>query len=152
MAIEEQAMAMAESFLTRAQHKLGSARSDSENLCYAETVSSAEECIELTLKAIFLLLGEKYSKKHWFTDDEAEKLLQKVPKELEHHDFPRLFLFSKFWSNFHILAKYGDEKLALGAEKLFKKEEADLALYHAQKCLNAGERLRSYIKYELKPS
>ncbi|MCL0087164.1 hypothetical protein M1O24_00075 [Dehalococcoidia bacterium] len=45
------------------------------------------------------------------------------------------------------MAKYGNEKLATGAEKLFKKEEADLALHHADKCLVAGERLASYIKY-----
>ncbi len=152
MVIEQQAIAMAESFLTRARHELEDAKSHHSSLHYAESITSSGQCIEFSLKAVFLLLEEEYPKRHSFTDDEAEKLLQRVPKELEYYDFPRLFLFSKLWSNFHTLAKYGDEKLGIGAEKLFKKEEADLALHHANKCLQAGERLRSHIKYELKSS
>ncbi len=146
MTIEQQTIEMAESFLTRAGHELEDARTHHSNLHYAESITSSEQCIELSLKAVFLLLEEEYPKRHYFTDDEAEKLLQRVPKELEYYDFPRLFLFSKLWSTFHTVAKYGDEKLGIGAEKLFKKEEADLALHHADKCLLAGKRLYNYIK------
>ncbi|MCL0087163.1 HEPN domain-containing protein [Dehalococcoidia bacterium] len=94
MTIEQQAIEMAESFLNRARHELSSAKSCLEAWHYAESISSAQQCIELSLKAIFLLLGEKYPRRHYFTDDEAEKLLQKVPKELRCYEFPRtVYLF-----------------------------------------------------------
>jgi hypothetical protein len=37
---------------------------------------------------------------------------------------PRLFLYSKFWGAFYETAKSGDERLGVGPEKLFRKEEA----------------------------
>ncbi|MCL0053059.1 HEPN domain-containing protein [Dehalococcoidales bacterium] len=59
-------------------------RSDFKYRRCAEAISAAGQCIELSLKAAFLLLGEEYPKRHYFTDDEAENLLQKGPKELEY--------------------------------------------------------------------
>ena len=54
------------------------------------------------------------------------------------YNYPRIYLLSKFWSHFYITAKYGLEKLKIGSDKLFKKEEADLALKHARECYNAS--------------
>jgi hypothetical protein len=57
------------------------------------------------------------------------KVLEKVSKELEYIDFPRLFL-SKFWN----------------PEKLFKNDKAELALKHVEGCKSVASRLESYIK------
>ncbi|MEM3579374.1 MAG: hypothetical protein QXL54_04035 [Candidatus Bathyarchaeia archaeon] len=45
--------------------------------------------------------------------------------------------------------KYVDERRGLGPEKLFGKDEAELALRHARECLQAAQRLLSYVKYEV---
>ena len=90
------------------------------------------------MKAMFLLLRAEYPRRHWFKDEEFEVLLDKVPEKLQHLDFPRLFLYSKFWSGFYETAKYGDEKLGVGPEKLFRREEAELALRHARGMLAGG--------------
>jgi hypothetical protein len=45
------------------------------------------------------------------------------------------------------VAKYGDERLGVGPEKLLRKEKAELALTHARECRQAAERLLNYVKY-----
>jgi len=67
---------------------------------------------------MFLLLTAEYPKKHRFRDEEFEALFEKVLKKLRYLDFPRLFLYSKFWSSFYETAKYGDERLGVGPEKM----------------------------------
>jgi HEPN domain-containing protein len=140
---------MAESFLKRAWNKLDEAKNQLKSYRYPESLSASQECIEMSIKGIFLLLQEKYPKKHEFEEEEFVALLEKVPKnpEFEYLNFPQLYLFSKFWSNFYTVAKYGYEKLGIGPEKLFEKEEAELALKHADKCLHAANRLENYLKY-----
>ncbi len=146
---EEKPLGMAESFLMRASKKL----SEAEGYLAGplpnrpESISASQECIELSIKAVFLLLKAKYPKRHWFKDEEFEELLERVPEELKHLDFLRLFLCSKFWSAFYDVAKYGDEKLGVGPEKLFKREEAELAIRHARECFHVADRLHSYMRH-----
>ncbi|MDI6813773.1 MAG: HEPN domain-containing protein [Desulfitobacteriaceae bacterium] len=137
MTVLEKSLNLAESFLKRAYKKLGEAEGylkPAVSNC-PESISASQECIELSVKAMFLLLMAEYPKRHWFKDEEFEALLEKVPEKLRHLDFPRLFLYSKFWMGFYETAKYGDEKLGVGPERLFRKEEAELALRHARECL-----------------
>jgi len=138
---------MAESFLKRASNKLNEARSSLENHYYAESVSASQECIELSVKAIFLLLQEEYPKRHEFEEEEFEAILKKIPEKLKYLGFPKLYLYSKFWSTFYTVAKYGLEKIGVGPEKLFEKEEAELALKHADKCYYAASMLKNYIEH-----
>jgi HEPN domain-containing protein len=114
---------------------------------YSESISASQECIELSVKAIFLLFQEKYPRKHEFNEEEFEKILQMVPAQLEYLDFPKIYLYSKFWSQFYTVAKYGLEKLGVGANRLFEKEEAELAIKHARKCELAARQLLYYKKY-----
>ena len=90
---------------------------------------------------------EKYPKKYEFKEEKFEAILKKIPEKFKYLDFPKLYLYSKFWSNFYTVAKYGLEKLGVGADKLFEKEEAELALKHAEKCRSAATQLESYVKY-----
>ncbi len=53
-----------------------------------------------------------------------------------------MFLVTKFWVRFYETAKYGNEKLGVGPEKLFKETEAKLALEHASECHSAAYGIR----------
>lgn len=59
---------------------------------------------------------------------------------------PRLLFLINFWSQFYKAAKYGLEAGYLApANDLFKKkEEADLAVQHAQECYQAAAYLRYF--------
>ena len=138
---------MAESFLKRASNKLEEARLELKNWHHAESISASQECIELSMKATFLLLTESYPRKHEFKDEEFEPLLDKIPDDLKYLSFPRLYLLHKLWAGFYGVAKYGYERFGVGPEKLFRKEEAELAIKHAEDCKRASDGLLNRIKY-----
>ena len=138
---------LAESYIKRAWNKCNEAEESLKRIHYAESVSASQECIELSLKAIFLLLESKHSKSHQFSEEEFEKILGKIPEKLKYLDFHKLYLYSRFWSAFYTVAKYGLEKIGVGPEKLFEKEEVELALKHARDCRNAGSQLENYLKH-----
>jgi HEPN domain-containing protein len=144
---ENKSMNIIESFLRRARNKLDEAREHLKKFNYPESISASQECIELSVKAIFLIFQEEYPRKHEFSEEEFEKILKNIPNELKHLDFPKIYLYSKFWLQFYTVAKYGLEKFGIGADKLFEKEEAELALKHADKCEFAANRLLNYKKY-----
>jgi len=138
---------MVESFLNRAWHKLDEAKDHLKRLHYPESISASQECMELSIKAIFLLLQEEYPKRHDFKEEEFERILEKVPESLQYLNLPKIYLFTKFWLNFYTIAKYGFEKLGVGPEKLFGEEEANLALKHAEECRMAASQIESHVKY-----
>jgi HEPN domain-containing protein len=147
---ENKSTKMAESFLHRAWNKLDEAKEHLKHFHYAESISSSQECIELSIKAIFLLLQKEYPKKHEFKENEFEEILKKIPEQLKYLGFPKLYLYSRFWLQFYSVAKYGLEKIGIGPEKLFEKEEAELALKHANKSKYAAGQLLNYIKHKVK--
>lgn len=143
--IGKKSIERARSFLSRVSNKFNEAKDHFKSYHYSESISASQECIELSLKAVFLLLGEKYTKRHWFKENEFKKILKKIPDELKYLDFPKLYLYSKFWESSRPIAKYGFESLGIGADKLFGKEEAGLALKHAEKCKNAADQLENHL-------
>lgn len=145
-AISKKSLDLAGSFLRRCYKKLQEAEEHIKSANYPESISASQECIELSIKAMFLSLAKEYPKRHHFKDEEFEALLEEIPEELRYLDFPRLFLYSKFWARFYETAKYGDERLGVGPEKLFRMWEAELALRHAKECLHAAETLYNHIK------
>ena len=142
----------AESFFGRASNKLNEAREQLGKVHYPESISASQESMEFSLKTIFLYLEEQSPKTHEITDEQFLKIIGKIPKEIEQLiDCPRLLLISKFWSNFYTVSKYGNEKLGVGPEKLFKDKEAKLALEHAQECNMQARWLRdSVLRQHLK--
>ena len=131
----------AQSFLIRASNKLDEAKSQLQKFNCAESVSSSQECIELSIKAGFLILGEDFPRAHKFKEQDFIKLLSNIPKELQFYNFPRLYLLSDFWSKFYLVPKYGLEKLEVGPDRLFKDKEANLAFEHAKECYSASDAL-----------
>jgi HEPN domain-containing protein len=102
-------------------------------------VSASQECIELSIKAIFSIVKVEFTKEHKIKEDEFKNLLDKIPQDLKNiYNYPRIYLLSEFWSYFYITAKYGFEKLKIGSDKVFKEEDADLALKHARECYDAS--------------
>jgi len=138
--------ALAESWLKRAKNKLDEGKQSSTSWKYAEAISSFQECIEFSLKAVSLLLLDKYPRDHKFDEKEFKEVLNQIPETLEQFEFHKLYLYSRFWSNFYTVAKYGLENFGIGAEKLFGKEEAELAQKHADKCYFASNQLENYLE------
>jgi HEPN domain-containing protein len=133
----------AESWLKRANNKLDEARNQlQQKFNYAESVSASQECIELSIKAIFSVAGIEFTKEHKIKEEEFKKLLEKIPDDLKNiYNYPRIYLLSEFWTYFYTTAKYGLEKLKIGSDKLFTDKEANIALEHAEECYNASNGL-----------
>lgn len=138
---------LADSWIKRANNKLDEGKRSVEHWKYAEAISSFQECIELSLRVRSLLLLDKFSKDHKFDEREFKEVLDKIPDALANQDFHKLYLYSRFWSNFYTIAKYSLENFGIGAEKLFSKEEADLAQRHAGKCYFASMQLKNYMEH-----
>ncbi len=147
MEVEEKTLEIAESFLKRAHTKLMEAEGYLKSGKYPVSVSASQECIELSTKAMFLLLKGEYPKSHEFDDDELAKLIERVPKDLAYLEFPRVIIFNRFWSSMYTLAKYGHDKLGYGPERLFKRGEAKLAYEHADDCYRMASLLMSRIRW-----
>ncbi len=113
-------------------------------MSYDISISASQECIEFSVKAIFLMLTGDFQKAHEIKDDEFQKVLSSVPKGLEHVDFARVWLLNKFWGTFYLLAKYGNENLMVSAEKLFKQDEAELAYKHADFAYGMAQNVRGW--------
>lgn len=135
---------MVQGFLDRARNKLDEAKKHLEAWHHAESISACQECIELSIKATFLLLRRDYPKTHEFTEEQFEELLAAVPEQLIGYNFPRLYLLHRFWSAFYTVAKYGYEKLGVPAKDLFEREEATLAIKHAEKWYYAATTLMGW--------
>ncbi len=137
---------MANGFLERARNKREEAQAQEKHFDYAESVSAAQECIELSAKATFLLLRGDYPRTHEFSEEQFEPLLEKLPQEVAFRNFPRLYLLHRFWSAFYTTSKYGLEKLGTPAKALFEKSEAELAIRHANDWYGAAEHLRKTLR------
>ena len=140
---------MAESYLTRSRAKLDEARRQLKSVRYAESVSASQESIELAVKGLFLACDVSFKKSHDIKELDFAKVLPNIPDNAaKTHNFPRVLLLAWFWSGFYLTAKYGHEELRVGADKLFKKDEAELAVAHAQECQYACDHAFRQIRLE----
>jgi HEPN domain-containing protein len=138
---------LANDWLKRAKNKMDEGKQSVEKWHFAEAISAFQECIELSLKAISLFLIEKYPRDHKFDEKEFKEVLDRIPENLKSFEFYKLYLYSKFWGNFYTISKYGLENFGIGANKLFGKEEAELAQKHADKCYFASMQLKNYLEH-----
>jgi HEPN domain-containing protein len=140
----------AESWLRRANNKLKEAKNQlTQRYNYPESVSASQECIELSIKAMFSVAEVKFTKIHNIKEEEFKNLLDKIPPNLKNiYNYPRIYLLSEFWSYFYITAKYGLEELKIGSDKLFKEKEAELALKHAGECYNASYQFYNELRWK----
>ena len=187
------------SYMRRACIKLNEGKSQKDQSHFPEAVSASQECIELSIKAIFHFTGVEYPRKHNVFAKNFKEVLEKIHiceekytgkrvivlrspegpsnqieeretmafhKSFKSEDVERLFMISELWGLLYLKAKYGYEKLAIPSERLFRKNEASLALEHAYECYRVAYdvyyyccgaiRVQAYkypiIKYLSKPS
>lgn len=146
-----------EGWIDKASNQLSAAREHAKSAGqYSEAIQAAQQCVELSVKSILSLLDITYPKSHeWAPDNKgfstiAEQIQRRglLEKLVDQHlDYtlrlPRLLFLLNFWAQFYITAKYGFEAEHLSsAQDLFEKEEADLAVRHAEECLRAATSLR----------
>ena len=122
----------------------------------SEVIQAAQECIELSVKSTLSLLDITFSHSHGWEQDKKQftaiakqikkkQFIDKLTAQYLNHivNLPRLLFLVNFWAQFYITAKYGFETEYLApAKDLFKKEEAELAVRHAQECYQAASHLR----------
>ena len=133
-------------FIERAGTRLQDARNALESFRLDVSISNSIESIELSAKATFLLLGAEYPKSHDFEDGTVAALFGRLPGQVNHLNFPRLFVLHELWRSFYTLSKYGKDRWGVPAKDLFKKSEADLAASHASDWNIAVNVLRSIIQ------
>ena len=128
------------SFMRRARSQLNAAELHLESYQYSECISCCIEAMELFLISIFLLIKRDYPPKHAYEWKESEiiEVLKKIPIEVEDMitpniaNFPRMFLLASFWAKFYTISKYGQKEFNVGADRLFKSLDAELALKHTK--------------------
>lgn len=118
---------MAKAMLEQAAQRLEAVRMALSMKGYAYAVRSAQECVELSLKAALRLVGVEYPKKH----DVSKVLL------IERRRFPPWFNVEEFAEVCRSLAEkrepamYGDELRMIPSTELFTEQDAVAALNQA---------------------
>ncbi len=131
-------LALAQSWRKRAErmHEFSQLHYTKEQ--WAEAISAAQECIELSVKALALTITPYFSRDHDFSDNDCRSLIEQAPRRLK-AQLPKLLLYVRFWRGLYAIAKYGHNGMQIGPEKLFDQAEADLALLHANACLTVAQ-------------
>lgn len=146
-----------EGWIDKASNHLQTAREHLKSYSkYSEAIEASQECVELSVKSILSLLNIKFSRSHGWDQNKREfediaeqiqkrHLQDKLATEHVNHivDLPRLLFLANFWAEFYLAAKYGFEVGNLAsARDLFKKQEAELAVQHAEECHRAATHLK----------
>jgi HEPN domain-containing protein len=150
-----------EGWIDKASNQLQTAKEHAKSpyRC-SEAVQAAQECIELSVKSVLSLLGVEYPRAHEWAPDKKpfaaiaqqiseRQLVEKLASQNLGHSvaLPRLLFLMNFWGQFYLAAKYGFEVEHLAsAHDLFRSEEANLAVQHADECYRAASALRYHDK------
>jgi len=133
----------AEKLLSKAEEEL-----KEHSPSYSNVIADCQTAIELSAKAVFKIMGLDFPKEHQLLFERGKKgeEVKKVTKELLSKEFPEYFAYKEelprlifltyFWYRFYTIAKYGIDELNIPPDKLFKKEDAELAVNHAKRCVD----------------
>lgn len=150
-------------WIDKASNHLDAAKKHLES-CVSDRVSdsiqASQVCVELSVKAILTLLDIPYPLTHGWSRKELGEIAKRIQErdllnrlaaqDLHHIRLPRLLFRANFWSQFYLEAKYGIEAGYLApAQDLFEKEDAELAVKHANECYYAAFILRSVSQERL---
>ena len=147
----------------KAKDHLLTAKEGAEKLSmsHSNIIAECQAAIELSTKAVFKLMELDFPRKHQllFRREEEGKIYEETKKLLNKEfpryfaykdDVPRMVFLTYFWSEFYTLAKYGIEELNLSPDRLFKEEDARLALKHAELCVDIADSLLMWKRQEVK--
>ena len=141
---------MAEGWIEKAGNQLETAKGHLNSyMQFSECIQASQQCIELCVKAILLLVGIEYGSSHGLDPQQLSNVAKQIQgaglldkltdQNLAHIRLPRLLFLSNFWAQFYLTAKYGFQSGYLAAPKdLFDREEAALSVHHANECFNAA--------------
>jgi HEPN domain-containing protein len=127
----------------------------------SECVQAAQECVELSVKAVLEFLDLEYAHVHGWNKEQLERIAKQIRDRhvLErlaaanlgvYVPLPRLLFLGNFWAQFYIQAKYGMEAGYLASAKdLIDHAEAEIAVSHADQCYGAALRLRHLDEQKL---
>ncbi len=151
---------MAEGWIDKASNQLQVAREHlKSSVRYSEAIEAAQECIELSVKSVLLLLNIEYAPQHGWEESKKQfagiaeqintrNIQEKLKAEYSYIRLPRLILLVNFWAHFYQLAKYGFTAGHLSPPcDLFDRKEAELAIAHAAECYQAALQFR-YLSEE----
>lgn len=138
---------MVQGYLDTARNSKEDAKRHLETGYFSDSVRASQTRIELSAKSMYVLLEVKFTPDHKLVEVEYGQLMKKIPKDLGYVNFPRVLLFANFWAEFYTKAKYGLEILQVPPTKLFEKQEAELALKHAEECYYAANQLRTKVVF-----
>lgn len=145
-----------EGWLDKASNQLSIARECAQSSPRSsEAIQAAQECVELSVKAVLSLLDVRYPRAHeWPAEGKAlaeiarqireRELLTRLEEQHLSHSvpLPRLLLLLNFWAQFYLVAKYGFEAEQLApAKDLFARSDAALAVEHAEEAKRAASML-----------
>jgi HEPN domain-containing protein len=120
---------------------------------FPEAILAVQEALELNAKMIALATVGKYPREHVIDErrlsgfvraaiDAASSAL--VTFRFQPEDLVRAFLLARFWSQLYPVVKYGIEELGVGPQRIFGREEAELALHHLSEVGEIGPKLVDY--------
>jgi HEPN domain-containing protein len=144
-----------EGWIDKAFKKLMDAKENQKYAHYSsESVQAAQECVELSVKALLEFLEIKYPLAHGWNKEQLGKIaeqiqqrqiLQRLTAENLNHTvrLPRLLFLANFWAQFYMQSKYGMEAGYLAsAKELFGSTEAETAIRHAEECYQAVSQIK----------
>jgi len=149
----------AENLIGKAMGFLSEAKEGLEkySLSYSNIIANCQNAIELSTKAIFKLMGLEFPKSHQLLFEQRGEVRESVKKLLQ-SNFPKYFVYRKelprvvfltyFWGQFYTIAKYGIDELNLPPDELFKREEVELAVNHAELCVRVANNLLAQKRVE----
>jgi len=126
-----------EDLLNEARRAEWRSRELTESIDYNGAVEAAQHCIELSIKAMYQLVGLDPPKKH-DAGTELEKVVRRldIPQSYGYvkESLGRMRLISAMWAWAHNTSIYGC--LDIPASRLFKEKDARTALDHAAEVLS----------------
>jgi len=146
---------MIEGWIDKAGNQLQTAKDHLKSYYrYSESIEASQECIELSVKSVLSILEIEYPPTHGWNKEEFSRIARQIQKRqlldrlkaqglYYSSRLPRLLLLANFWAQFYLPAKYGFESGYLAPpQDLFTKQEAELAVQHAEECYQAALELR----------
>ena len=127
----------AEDFIKRAKRCLEDGRRSQYDE-YAISIERSSECIELSLKAAILSIGEKYPMQH-DTSEDLLRLRDKFSGKFK-EKIPLFAFWSRITTTLYLYTKYGYEHADAPASILFDGDDARTWVKHAEKVLSMSKK------------
>jgi HEPN domain-containing protein len=151
-----------EGWIEKASNHLDSAREFLKSYTtISESIQASQVCVELSVKGILGFLDIDFPPAHGWDGKQLMKMAKQIQEKgliqrlternLNHYiRLPRLLVLVNFWDEFYLQAKYGFEAGYLAPpQDLFQKDDAELAVKHADECLRAALQIRCLQEEQL---